>query len=488
MKLTDLIQGLNLTNIRGNIHVEVTGIAFDSRKVEKGSLFVCIEGFKTDGHEYVDMAVEKGAVVIIAQRKIQVSDDISVIYVEDTRDAMSYIADSFYSHPSQELTLVGITGTKGKTTTTYMIKSILEKKGSKVGLIGTVANMIGEEVVPAERTTPEAVDLQALFREMLDKKADSCIMEVSSHALELKRVKYTQFKVGIFSNLTREHMDFHETFENYLEAKAKLFSMCEYGIVNIDSEYGQKIIDRASCKIYTLGIEKEADIRAINVVKHKESVEFDLISPEYTGRVLVNIPGQFTVYNSLCAIGAAMILKIPFETVLEGLKAAKVPGRAEVVETYGDYTLMIDYAHSPDSLENILSAVKEFAKGRVVSVFGCGGDRDKTKRPIMGEISGKIADFTIVTSDNPRTEVPRQIINEIEVGIKGTGADYTTIEDRREAIKYAMVNAKKDDVIVVAGKGHETYQIFADKKIHFDEREVVAEILEEIEEMNKKLT
>jgi UDP-N-acetylmuramoyl-L-alanyl-D-glutamate--2,6-diaminopimelate ligase len=481
MKLADLIEGMGALEINGNTNIEISGITFDSRKVEKGFLFVCIEGFKTDGHKYVDGAVEKGAVAVIANRKIDIVDkNVTYIYLADTRGALSFVSDKFYNHPSSEMSLIGVTGTKGKTTITYMIKSILEKNGEKVGVIGTVGNMIGDKMLPTERTTPESIDLQSLFREMLDNKVESCVMEVSSHALELKRVNYSKFKVGIFTNLSQDHLDFHGNFDNYLEAKSKLFSMCEYGIVNIDSEYGQKIIDKAKCKILTIGIEKEADIKAINVVKHRESVEFELRTTKYSGIVRLNIPGQFAVYNALCAIGASMIMDIPFESVLEGLWSTRVPGRAEIVKTPGDYTVMIDYAHSPDSLKNILSTVKEFAVGRVVSVFGCGGDRDRTKRPIMGKISGEIADFTIVTSDNPRTEVPGEIIKEIELGISETGKKYITIEDRRLAIKYAIMNAQKNDMIVIAGKGHETYQDFGCEKVDFDERVVVAEIIEEL--------
>jgi UDP-N-acetylmuramoyl-L-alanyl-D-glutamate--2,6-diaminopimelate ligase len=315
---------------------------------------------------------------------------------------------------------------------------------------------------------------------MLNKGASSCVMEVSSHALYLKRVEYSDFKVGIFSNLSRDHLDFHKDFDDYFDAKARLFNMSQVGVVNIDNSYGEKLAKIAMCKILTVSMEKDADIRAINVIKHKDSVEFEVISSSYNGKIFINIPGLFTVYNALCAIGAAMALEIPFERVQSGLKEVIVPGRAEIVQANDNYTVMVDYAHTPDSLENILSSVKQFAKGRVVSVFGCGGDRDKTKRPIMGEISGKIADYTVITSDNPRTEVPMQIIKEIEEGIIKTGSDYKIIEDRRAAIKYAILNAKKDDVIVIAGKGHETYQDFGDKKIDFDERKVVREILNEI--------
>lgn len=482
MLLKDLIAGYEVLEVFGDTNIDVSSIDYDSRKVTAGSLFVCVEGYKTDGHQYIGMAAEKGATAFIVSQEVEVPAGCVKIRVEDSRDALSFVADKFYAQPSRELMLVGVTGTKGKTTTTYMIKSILELNGSKVGLIGTVANCIGDEIMPAERTTPESLELQGLFREMLVRGADACIMEVSSHALELKRVNFSNFNIGIFTNLSRDHMDFHHTFENYLNAKIKLFNLCEYGIVNVDTEYGKEVVKAASCRLTTVGINEMADIRAIDVVYHKESVEFSIVSDKYNGRVQVGVPGTFTVYNALCALATAYLMDIPFGTATRALTNIKVPGRAEIVDIGRNYTVMIDYAHTPDSLENILTSVKQFARGKLISVFGCGGDRDRTKRPIMGEISGKIADFTVVTSDNPRTEIPISIISEIEAGIKPTGASYITIEDRRAAIKYAMENACEDDVIVIAGKGHETYQQFADKKIDFDERKVVKELSKEIGE------
>jgi UDP-N-acetylmuramoyl-L-alanyl-D-glutamate--2,6-diaminopimelate ligase len=480
MLLRDLIEGLQMIELLGEDHITIKNIVYDSRKVVKGSVFVCIEGFQEDGHQYAKMAEERGAVCIIAQKKVEVSKDCTVVMVEDTREASAFIADKFYAHPTQKLSLVGVTGTKGKTTTTYMIKSILECQENTVGLIGTITNSIGDKVVDAQRTTPEAIDLQGLFARMVEESVRTCVMEVSSHALELKRVKYSDFKVGIFTNLSRDHMDFHQNFESYFLAKAKLFEMCEVAVVNIDTDYGRAIAQKVPCQLYTIGIENHADLRAKNVVLHKESVEFDVQSSVYNGRIKINIPGIFTVYNALCALGAAIHLGVDFRDALTGLSNTKVPGRAEVVDIGKDYTVMIDYAHTPDSLQNILTTVKQFSKGRLISVFGCGGDRDRTKRPLMGKISGEIADFSVITSDNPRTEEPLSIIREIEEGIKETHGEYILMEDRRGAIRHAMQNAKADDVIVIAGKGHETYQILADRKVDFDEQKIVKEIAKEI--------
>jgi len=480
MKLKDLIKNLEVIDVTGNLDMEIDSIAYDSRKTKNGSLFVCIEGFKADGHKFIPQAVENGTKALLVQREVEVPEGITVVRVKDTRYALASVADIFHNHPSSKFKLVGVTGTKGKTTTTYMIKSILDVYGHKTGLIGTICNKIGDEVLPTDRTTPESLDLQELFGEMVEKKVNSVVMEVSSHALELHRVSCSEFDIGVFTNLSRDHLDFHKTFENYLAAKIKLFKMCKKGLVNIDSEYGKKVVENAECEVYTFGIDNDADIKATDIVKKQDSVEFTVHTPWFGGEIHVNIPGKFTVYNALAAIGSCALMGIPIEHIKEGLKNVTVPGRAEVVPTGTDYTIIIDYAHSPDSLENILTTVKGYAPARVISVFGCGADRDKTKRPIMGEISGKYADFTVITSDNPRTEDPDAIIKDIEEGIKKTNAAYITIVDRREAIKYAMQIAKPKDIIVLAGKGHETYIMLNDKTIHFDEREVVREILAEM--------
>ncbi|MCX8130127.1 MAG: UDP-N-acetylmuramoyl-L-alanyl-D-glutamate--2,6-diaminopimelate ligase [Clostridia bacterium] len=481
MLLEQLIDGLEILDYKGNMKTEVSGIAYDSRKVKMGTAFVCIEGFNVDGHEYIPAAVENGAKVLFVQKHVDVSDEITVIKVKNTRYALARISDVFYGHPSGRFTLVGITGTKGKTTTTFMIKSILDKANHKVGLVGTLGSRIGEEVLATERTTPESYDLQALFSDMVEKDVNSVIMEVSSQGLELHRVGGCDFDIGVFTNISQDHIGpkEHPDFEHYLNAKIKLFSMCKMGLVNIDSKYGEEVIKRAKCEVFTYGIDKDADIRATDIATNPDNVEFKVKTPWGEGNIKVNIPGKFTIYNSLAAIGVCLKMGIPLDIIASGLEKVSVPGRAEIVETGRNFTIMIDYAHTPDSLENILTTVKGYTPGRLVCLFGCGGDRDRSKRPVMGEISGKIADFTVITSDNPRTEEPVEIINDIEEGIKKTNAEYIKIVDRRQAISYAIENAQMNDIIVLAGKGHETYQIFKDKTIHFDEREVVREILDQ---------
>jgi len=480
MKLSNLLENLEYEVVKGDIATDIVNIAYDSRKVQNGYLFVCIEGYKTDGHNYIDSACENGARAILVMHDVEVNADITIIKIKNTRLALAEIANTFYENPSKDFNLIGITGTKGKTTTTYMIKSILEADNRLVGLIGTISNKIGEKEITAERTTPESYDLQGLFNDMKDAAVDSVVMEISSHALELYRVSASDFDIGVFLNLTQDHLDFHSTFENYFEAKLKIFDLCKVGIINIDSDYGKLAYERAkklNKKIYTLGISSEADFMAKNIKLNQGSVGYDVITPWENGRISVNIPGKFTIYNSLAAIAVCLCMNVTLEIVQKGISNIKVPGRAEIIETGKDFTVMIDYAHSPDSLENILTTIKGYAKGRIVCLFGCGGDRDRKKRAIMGRISGEIASFTILTSDNPRTEDPEFIINEIEEGIKETNAEYIKITDRKEAIRYAILNAKRDDVILLAGKGHETYQMFKDKTVTFDEAKIVKDIL-----------
>jgi UDP-N-acetylmuramoyl-L-alanyl-D-glutamate--2,6-diaminopimelate ligase len=482
MLLESLINGLEIIDTKGSIDIDINSIAYDSRKVKKGSMFVCIDGTKADGHEFIPEALDNGAKVMLVQKDVKVPEGITVIKVKDTRHALAFVSDAFFGHPSGKIKMIGVTGTKGKTTTTYMIKGVLEAARRKVGLIGTIANLIGNEVLYTERTTPESYDLQALFSEMYEKKMDTVVMEVSSQGLALHRASCIDYDIGIFTNLSRDHIGprEHKDFDDYLNAKIKLFGMCREGLVNIDSPYAETVIKNAKCGVLTFGIEKNADIRALDIVKHPNSVEFKIVTPWMSGDIKVNIPGIFTVYNALAAIGACGLLGIPLDIIRAGLENVSVTGRAEVVNTGRDFTVIVDYAHTPDSLENILNTVKDYAAGSVICLFGCGGDRDRVKRPLMGEISGRIADFTIITSDNPRTEDPEEIISNIKEGIKSTDGKYITITDRREAIKYALANAQTGDVIILAGKGHETYQTFKDKTIHFDEREVVRELLDEL--------
>ena len=477
MKLSELMKGIT-ADIQND--KDITSVAYDSRKVKSGSVFVCIKGFKTDGHEYASQASQNGAAVIVAQDKINVPG-VDVVYVEDTRKALAVMSGNFYGNPSKRFKLIGITGTNGKTTTTYLIKSILEMAGQKVGLIGTNQNMIGDSVLPSEHTTPESLELQELFYKMADCGADTVVMEVSSHSLVLNRVYGCDFDVGVFTNITQDHLDFHETMENYLEAKKKLFAMSETAVVNIDDPCGTSVVKASSGRVITYGIDKSCDLRACDVRLSARGVIFDILKKNIASdiRVQLAIPGKFSVYNALAAIGGARALGIDFDTIVKGLRVAKgVKGRAEVVPTNTDYTILIDYAHTPDGLYNIITTVREIAKGRVVTLFGCGGDRDRTKRPLMGEMAGKLSDFCIVTSDNPRSENPMSIIEDILPGINSTGCEYKVIENRKEAIEFAIENAQPDDMIILAGKGHETYQILADKTIEFDERKIIHGLLD----------
>lgn len=455
--------------------IQITGIAYDSRNILPGNVFVCIKGFETDGHKYAAMAVKNGASVIVAQDKVDV--DAPVWYVDDSRVAIAQMACRYYDNPSKKFKLIGVTGTNGKTTITYLIKSIIETAGMRIGVIGTNQNIIGDKVLVTQSTTPttpNALELQQLFNEMAQGNAECVVMEVSSHALELERVHGCHFDVGVFTNLTRDHLDFHKTMENYLNAKAKLFSISDKGVVNFDDDGGKTIVRNSPCDILKVGLSDGCDLRAENIEISASGTKFDVAYNEKTYHADIAIPGRFSVYNAVCAMGAALQLGIDMDTIIKGLKnASGVMGRVEVVPTDTDYTVIIDYAHTPDGLENIISTVKDFAKGRVITLFGCGGDRDNTKRPIMGEIAGKLSDFTIITSDNPRTEEPLAIINQIETGMKRTNGKYMVIADRREAIGYALDNAAKDDVIILAGKGQETYQIIGKEKHDFDERAVV---------------
>ena len=453
--------------------IDITGIAYDSRKVSKGNVFVCIKGYETDGHKYVDQAVKNGAALVVAEDEVSVT--VPVVYTEDSRKTIASLASAFYKNPSKKLSLIGITGTNGKTTITYLVRSILEEAGKKVGIIGTNQNIIGDKVLLTKSTTPttpNALELQQLFCEMVFNDADYVVMEVSSHALDLDRVYGCKFSVGVFTNLTRDHLDFHKTMENYLNAKAKLFAISEKGVVNYDDDGGKEICRKGQCDdILKVGLGDGCELKAENIKASAKGSEFDLVYKGQSHHTKIQIPGRFNVYNAVCAAGAALQLGIDIQTVIAGLeKAIGVVGRVEVVPVNKDYTVIIDYAHTPDGLENIINCVKGFAQGRTITLFGCGGDRDNSKRAIMGEIAGRLSDFSIITSDNPRTEDPEKIVREIEEGMKRTDGEYTVITDRREAIGYALDTAKAGDVIILAGKGQETYQIIGKEKHDFDER------------------
>lgn len=480
MLLTDLINGLDILYAGENLNVDIKGIAYDSRNVGEGCLFVCIDGKKTDGHTYAKQALEYGAAAFIAQKPLVLEAEAPVILVRNTRTALAYVSDKFFGHPSARFNLIGVTGTKGKTTTCFMIRSILEAAGRKTGMIGTLGVRIGDRMLLTERTTPESLDLQQLFAQMADDGVQDVVMEVSSQGLALDRVKYCDFDTGVFTNLSRDHISpsEHASMEEYLEAKTLLFRYCRTGLVNRDGSWADRVIEKAECEILTYSLDGDADIKAVNPVYLPGGVRFDMVSPWYNRSFSVNIPGKFTIYNALAAASVCGIAGIPGDTVVLGLEKVQVPGRAEPVETGRDFSVIIDYAHTPDSLENILATVKAFAGGKVICVFGCGGDRDRAKRPMMGAVSGRYADYTVITSDNPRTEDPDAIIREIEEGIRNTSGRYTCITDRKEAIRHALASASAGDVVLLAGKGHETYQVFGDVTVHFDEREIVREILD----------
>ncbi|MDD6214729.1 MAG: UDP-N-acetylmuramoyl-L-alanyl-D-glutamate--2,6-diaminopimelate ligase [Firmicutes bacterium] len=458
--------------------IEITGIAIDSRKVQNGYVFICISGLEDDGHRYAKKAAENGAAVIVAEKPLDVN--VPLVLVENTKIEMANISAKFYGEPEKRLKLVGITGTNGKTTVSYLIKAMLEQTGKKVGIIGTNEILVGHEDVGIRSTTPttpNALELRQIFSKMVDMGAEYVVMEVSSHALDLHRVYGLEYEVGVFTNLTRDHLDYHKTMENYFLAKKKLFDISKTGVINMDDDYGARLLKSVPCKTLSVGT-KDADLRAVDIDIEAKGVEFtaEFDSEKYTAKLAIS--GMFSVYNALCALGAAIALGLDIKTALCGLaNATGVKGRLERVPLDTDYSVIIDYAHTPDGLENVLNAVNSFKKGRCIAVFGCGGDRDATKRPIMGDIGTKLADIAVITSDNPRTEDPKKIIDDIVAGVKG--GEYKVIVNRREAIKYALSIAKKDDIVLLAGKGQETYQIIGKVKNHFDEREIVRDILGE---------
>lgn len=480
MELKKLLEGLHYEIIKGKNDGEVKNVNYDSRKVLQGDLFVCIKGFTSDGHKFASKAIENGAKYIVCEEIVECNDDITLIKVEDSRKALAVIGSNFYENPKDKLKIIGVTGTNGKTTTAFMIKSILENAGKKVGLIGTIANYIGDEKLDTERTTPESLELHELFSKMVKENVEFCVMEISSHSLELDRVYGIRFQSGLFTNLTRDHLDFHKTFENYYKAKFKLFPRSKQSIINIDTDWGKRVVedlealDIKNYKTYSL---KEGNIIAKDIVEHGMDTKFTVDLDGEKEEMLLPIPGNYNIYNALGAILACKNAGLKLREIKEGLKDVSVPGRCERVMKNMNlpYEILIDYAHTPDGLLNILETCREFTKGRLISVFGCGGDRDKLKRPEMGDIGTRLSDIAIITSDNPRTEDEESIIEDIIKGVKE--GEYIKITNRREAIKKALEIAKKDDVILIAGKGHETYQILKTGKIHFDEREVIEEIL-----------
>ena len=478
MKLKNLLTDVNVLKMNVDAEMEIGAMAYDSRKVTEGGMFVAITGFATDGNRYIPMSLEKGAVAVVTAK--EPAEDIPFVLVENDRKALATIGANYFGNPADSMKLIGVTGTNGKTSSTLLLKHVLEKTlGAKVGLMGTMENMIGTERIPTERTTPESFELQALLGKMRDAGCTHAIMEVSSHAIALERVGGLHYTVAAFTNLTEDHLDFHKTMENYCDTKAILFSRCDFAVANGDDPWFERITKNAGCPVLTTSVKGKADLHAEDAKLLSDGVRFTAVMGQKKVPVQLGIPGKFTVSNALTVLGCAVNLGVSLEEAAKALETAEgVKGRVEVVPTPGKpYTVLIDYAHTPDGLENVLSSVKGFCKGRLIAVFGCGGDRDPIKRPIMGRIGAEIADLAIITSDNPRTEDPAAIIRDIVAGLPEGQKNYEVIENRVEAIHRAMDIGKKDDIIVLAGKGHETYQEICGVKHHLDEREVVAAYL-----------
>ena len=487
MRLDKLLERLDYKVLQGTDQTEITTLINDSRKAEKGSVFVCISGAVSDGHSYAADVAAKGAAALVVEHEVDVPADVTVILVKDTRYALALMSAAYFGYPAEKMKIIGITGTKGKTTTTYMIKSILDGVGHKVGLIGTIEAIIGEKHIPAANTTPESYTIHKYFAEMAEAGCDCVVMEVSSQGLMLHRTAGIPFEIGIFTNLGKDHIgpNEHKDFEDYKRCKGLLFRQCRLGIANVDDKYFKDVFRNATCRVETFGFSENADLRAENV---------KLVSrPGYLGvayhvsglmdfGVEIDIPGKFSVYNSLTAIAVCRHFQVPVEKIKEVLKQAKVKGRIEMIKVSDEFTLMIDYAHNAMSLESLLTTLKEYNPKRLVCLFGCGGNRSRDRRYEMGEVSGRLADLTIITSDNPRFEKPQDIIDDIKIGIGRTDGKYVEICDRKEAIKYAIANGQPGDVIVLAGKGHEDYQEIRGVKHPMDERVLIAEVLEELKQ------
>jgi len=476
MLLSKLLEG---TTAVPSFDCEITGVTNDSRKAAPGVAFVCIRGRITDGHRYAASAVEKGASAVICEEDLGLENQV---IVSDSHAVYGKMAANFHGNPAKKMHLVGVTGTKGKTTVTNLIKTILTLSGEKVGLIGTVQNEIGDEILESKNSTPEAMELQELYKKMADAGCGYCIMEVSSHALDQHRIGDSFYDTAVFTNLTHEHLDYHSDMEDYFLAKAKLFKICGTAVIGSGDSYGKWLTGMVKVPFLTFDPEGEADLTAEEIVCHADSVDFVLCMSGKKYPLHFNMPGLFSVKNALAAAGACLQLSISPELIVRGLASVQgVRGRIEIIPTGRDFTVITDYAHTPDSIENVLSALRSTVKGRLTVLFGCGGDRDRTKRPLMAAAAARHADHLIVTSDNPRTEDPEAIIAEILPGLEGSDVSHETIVNRREAIFHAVKTAKTGDTIVLVGKGHEDYQIIGTEKFHFDEREVVAEALAELE-------
>lgn len=484
MKLLNLLEKIEYTCVQGSLDTEVKDVVFDSRKASEGSLFICIKGAVSDGHQYAEDVAKKGAKVIIVQDMVEVPKDVTVIQVENSRYAMACISAAWFGHPAEKLKVIGITGTKGKTTTTYMVKSILENAGHKVGLIGTIETIIGDEVIPAANTTPESYLVQQYFAKMVEAGCDSVVMEVSSQGLMLHRTAGFVFDFGIFTNIEPDHIgpNEHTDFEDYMHCKGMLFKQCKVGIINADADHLETVLEGHTCRIETYGFSERADLRAedVKLVTGKGTLG---IAYQVKGLmdfpVEIDFPGKFSVYNSLTAIAICRHFGVSKEDIQKALVSAKVKGRIEMVKVSDEFTLMIDYAHNAMSLESLLTTLREYNPNRLVCLFGCGGNRSRMRRFEMGEVSGRLADLTIITSDNPRFEEPQAIIDDIKTGIEKTDGEYVEIIDRKEAIAYAIHHGQPGDIVVLTGKGHEDYQEIKGKKYPMDERVMIAEILAE---------
>ena len=478
MTLAELLKGVTILEACCDGTMEITGVSYDSRTTKAGNLFVAVRGYESDGHRFIGAAVKRGAACVLCEEKP--SEDVPYILTDTARRGLAMVSSNWFGNPASRLILIGVTGTNGKTTTTHLIKTLIEKcSGAKVGLIGTNSILIGDRELEASHTTPESYELHMLMRQMADEGCAYAVMEVSSHALFLDRVYGVCFKVGVFTNLTHDHLDFHKTMEEYARAKALLFRQTELAAVNLDDEWSETMSREALCPVFSYSaVSDGADLVAKRVRLYPDKVEFCALILEKLEKIELKIPALFSVYNALAALSTGLLLGFELDALAEAMKdCAGVKGRVEVVPTGRDFTVIIDYAHTPDALENILKTFRKLARGRVVTLFGCGGDRDKSKRPEMGALAARLSDFVIVTSDNPRTETPGAIIDDILAGMPEAVTPYSVIENRREAIGWAILNAKKDDIIILAGKGHETYQIIGREKIHFDEREIVREFL-----------
>ena len=479
MKLGELLKNLDVLDASAAMDMEIGGVSYDSRKTQPGDLFVAIRGFESDGHKFIPAAMARGAAAVLCEEAP--SDGTPYVRVTDCRKGLAYVSREFFGDPAKEMTLIGITGTSGKTTSSYLIKHMLEMKlDAKVGLIGTNGNMIGSECLHSDHTTPESYELHKLFRRMADEGCTHVVMEVSSHALALERVAGIEYDVGIYTNLSQDHLDLHGTMEEYAAAKRLLFRQCRIGCLNADDKWTDFMLDGASCKAMTFSAESDcADLTAKDIRLSATGVRFAAVYKDELALTRLAIPGNFSVHNALGAVAAGLSLGISLADCCDAMASAKgVKGRVEVVPTDGDYSIIIDYSHKPGALETVLQTLRPVVKGRLVCLFGCGGDRDKAKRPLMGAIAADNSDFVIVTSDNPRTEEPEEIIREIVAGMKNKRTPKKVICDREEAIHWAIDNARPGDVILLAGKGHEDYQVVGHEKRHMDEREIVADWLE----------